>query len=104
MDEMEKQIEETLTAAVDDIFLTYQAKLHVISGDITPMDSVALESRIAELAVLIKSILDYERKLSITNIWKDGQVYDAQELANDYETFDLLRQLQEKIEEKHNGK
>ena len=104
MDEMKEKIVKSLTDEVDAIFLEAQAKLHVVSGDITPLDSVTLENKIAELADIIVRVLEYERKLSITNIWKDGQNYDAQELANDYETFDLLRQLQEKIEEKHNGK
>lgn len=101
---MKEKIVKSLTDEVDAIFLETQEKLHVVSGDITPLDSVALENKIAELADIIVRVLEYEKKLTITVICKDGKEYDAQELANDYETFNLLRQLQEKIEEKHNGK
>ena len=104
MDEIKEKIVKSLTDEVDAIFLETQAKLHVVSGDITPLDSVALETKIAELADIIVRVLEYEKKLTITTICKDGKEYDAQQLANNMETFDLLRQLQEKIEEYHDGK
>ena len=102
--EMKEDITKALTDATDEIFLEWQAKLHVISGDITPDMSLLFDNQIERLTDTIVNILEKQPKLGITNVWINNRNYDAKELADDHETLLALRKIQEKIEEKESAK
>lgn len=53
----EKDIKERLESCVNDIFLAYQKKLNIKSGDISPLQNLKLESEIKTLAERIASVL-----------------------------------------------
>jgi len=95
---MKEKIIKELTDAIDEIFLEEQARSHVISGDISPSDSITLDKQIELIAEMIIKILKKQPKLEISHIWLNNKSYDANELANDYETFQALKTIQEKIE------
>ena len=102
--EMREEIIKALTDATDEIFLEWQAKLHVISGDITPDMSLLFDNQIERLTDTIVNILEKQPKLGITNVWINNRNYDAKELADDHETLLALKKIQEKIEEKESTK
>lgn len=104
MDKMKGKIKELLVATTDEIFLEWQSKLHITSGDNDPWDVMVFNHTLDQLTDLMVDMLNKQPKLKITDIGMGDISYPADELANDYETFNLLRQLQEKIEEKHYGK
>ena len=98
---MKDEIIKELIDATDDIFLKYQSKMHVISGDVSPLQQQKFDLAIEHLAERIVDILESQPKLAISSITtNEGLIYDAQVLANDYEVFKLLQELQEKIEKR----
>lgn len=98
---MKEEIIKMLTDSTDEIFLTFQSKLHVTSGDVSPLQQQKFDLAIEHLAERIVDILESQPKLAISSITtNEGLVYDAQALANDYEVFKLLQELQEKIEKR----
>lgn len=101
-EEILKEILEALKAATDEIFLEQQAKLHVVSGDVEPWLSNAFDTAMEKLAALMVSILEKQPKLEIESLkMKDGTVYDASKLADDYETFLALMKVYKYINENH---
>jgi len=102
--DMKNEIIKALTDATDEIFLEWQAKLHVISGDIAPDMSLLFDNQIERLTDTIVNILEKQPKLGITNVWLNNRNYDAKELADDHETLLALKKIQEKIEEKESAK
>ena len=104
MDEMKEKIKELLVVATDEIFLEWQAKLHVTSGDNDPWDVMVFNRTLDQLTDLMVDMLNKQPKLKITDIGMGDVSYPTSELAKDLDTFELLRKLQEKIEENHNGK
>ena len=99
---MKDEIMKALEDATDEIFLEYQNKLHVLSGDISPIASDIFYEALGKLADAMVMILEAQPKLEIESVkMQDGTVYDASKLADDYETFLELRKLQEYINENH---
>ena len=62
---MKNKIKEQLIAARDEIFLEWQAKLHVVSGDVDPLVSLRFDKEINELAETMETILEAQPKLGI---------------------------------------
>ena len=53
----DEDIRKKLESSVNEIFLTYQKKLNIKSGDISPLQNLKLESEIKTLAERIASVL-----------------------------------------------
>ena len=96
---MIESIKKALHDATDEIFLEWQAKLHVVSGDITPFASLELDNTIEKLAKIMADVIETQPKLKITDIGMGDVSYPADELANDYEVFLALKTIQEHIKE-----
>lgn len=101
MDEMKKEIAKSLIEATDAIFLEWQGKLHITSGDNAPWDVMVFNHTLEQLTDLMVDMLNKQPKLKITDIGMGDVSYPADELAKDYETFLALKNLQELIKEKH---
>lgn len=99
---MKEEIVKALRDAVDEIFLEWQAKLHITSGDISPQQAMCYEEELDRLAELIKSILEMQPKVRITSVLMDAMSYKVDDFATDYNTIQALKVIQDKIEEKRN--
>ncbi len=74
---MKEKIKEALIAATDEIFLEWQAKLHVVSGDVEPLVSVEFDSMLDKVADQMVEILNHQPKLGIVKLeMTDGQIVD----------------------------
>lgn len=99
---MKEKILEDLRAATDEIFLEWQAKLHVMSGDVSPMNGLAFDQALERLTDVMVDIINNQPKLDIANVvMKDGTVYDADKLADSYEVFQALMTVRDHIKETH---
>ena len=56
----QSEIEDDISFMVEDIFLKYQDRLGITSGDIQPLDSLDLDGYIERLASTILRVLEYE--------------------------------------------
>lgn len=95
---MKEKILEDLRAATDEIFLEWQAKLHVTSGDVNPWNGMVFEQTLEHLTEIMVDILNNQPKLKITDIGMGDVSYPADELANNYEVFLALKTIQDHIE------
>lgn len=99
---MEEAIYEALIAATDEIFLEWQAKLHVISSDVDPITVAEFTCDVTSLANVMCRMLEAQPKLDIASItMADGTVYNASELANKVGVFETLATLHGQIKEYH---
>ena len=75
--EMKEEIKEALVAATDKVFLEWQIKLHVVSGDIEPWIAMNFDDMLDKLAEQMVEILKRQPKLGVTKLeMLDGQVVD----------------------------
>lgn len=95
---MKEKILEDLRAATDEIFLEWQAKLHVTSGDVNPWNAISLDEALERLTEVMIEIINNQPKLKITDIGMGDVSYPADELANNYEVFLALKTIQDHIE------
>ena len=95
---MKEKILEDLRAATDEIFLEWQAKLHVTSGDVSPMNGLAFDQALERLTDVMVEIINNQPKLKITDVGMGDVSYPADVLANNYEVFLALCKIQEYIE------
>ena len=65
---MRDKIKEQLIAATDEIFLEWQAKLHVVSGDNSPMTVYKFDELIDQLVEQMELMLFEQPKLGIAEI------------------------------------
>lgn len=95
---MREKILESLRAATDEIFLEWQAKLHVTSGDVSPWNGQLFDEALERLTEVMVDIINNQPKLKITDIGMGDVSYPADELANNYEVFLALKTIQDHIE------
>lgn len=90
---MKEKIKEALIAATDEIFLEWQAKLHVVSGDVEPLVSVEFDSMLDKVSDQMVSILNNQPKLGVVKLeMLDGQIVD---LSKESLACDMILKLSE---------
>lgn len=65
---MKDKIKEALIAATDEIFFEWETKLHVVSGDNSPMMVYRFDELIDQLAEQMELILQEQPKLGIAKL------------------------------------
>ena len=74
---MKEKIKEALVAATDEIFLEWQVKLHVVSGDADPITVSNFDTFLDKLAEMMVAILEQQPKLGVIKLgMEDGQIVD----------------------------
>ena len=74
---MKEEIKKALVDATDEIFLKWQIKLHVVSGDIEPWTAINFDDMLDKVAEQMVEILKQQPKLGVTKLeMLDGQVVD----------------------------
>lgn len=98
---MKDKIKEQLIAATDEIFLEWQAKLHVTSGDIAPLVAFRFDEEIEELAQTMENILKAQPKLGITKLQMlDGTEVDLSKMSLGYDETQKLVEVEQYLREK----
>ncbi len=88
---MEEKIKEALVAATDEIFLEWQDKLHVVSGDNEPWVVHIFNQMIDKLANQMAEMLKQQPKLGVIKLeMMDGQIVD---LSNENLGCDIIQKL-----------
>lgn len=96
---MIESIKKALHDATDEIFLEWQSKLHITSGDNDPWDVMVFNHTLDQLTDLMVDMLNKQPKLKITDIGMGDVSYPVDELANNYEVLMALKTIQNHIEE-----
>lgn len=74
---MKEEIKKALVDATDEIFLKWQIKLHVVSGDIEPWTAINFDDMLDKVAGQMVEILKQQPKLGVTKLeMLDGQIVD----------------------------
>ena len=74
---MEEEIKKALVDATDEIFLNWQVKLHVVSGDVDPLTAVAFDLLLDNVTEKMVEILKHQPKLGVVKLeMLDGKVVD----------------------------
>lgn len=90
---MKEKIKEALIAATDEIFLEWQVKLHVVSGDVDPMIAKTFDEMLDQVAGQMVYILKVQPKLGVVKLeMLDGQIVD---LSNADINCDVVMKLAE---------
>ena len=89
--EMKEDIKKALIDATDEIFLKWQAKLHVVSGDIDPWSQINFDNTLDKIAFQMVEILNQQPKLGVVKLeMLDGQIVD---LSNADMSCDIVIKL-----------
>lgn len=88
---MEEKIKEQLINATDEIFLEWQSKLHIISGDCDPLVSYGFYELIDQLAKQMVFILENQPKLNISKLTMiDGSEINLSDINLGYDIVQKL--------------
>ena len=99
--EMKEDIKEALIDATDKIFLKWQAKLHVVSGDIDPWSQINLDNTLDKAADQMVEILNKQPKLGVVKLeMLDGQIVDLSNADISNDTVIKLADIEKYLREK----
>lgn len=98
---MKDKIKEQIKAAMDEIFLDWQAKLHVISGDVSPELAIIFDEKVDKLACLISIIIADQPRLGITKFTMlDGTEINLSKVELGYDEVQKLAEVERYLREK----
>lgn len=98
---MKEKIKEALRSATDDIFLEWQAKLHIISGDVEPLMCCHFDTLLDELSKQMVSMINEMPKLGITHIeLLDGRIINLSDKNLGYDEVQKLAEVEKALREK----
>lgn len=98
---MKEKIKEALFNACDEIFLEWQAKLHIVSGDNTPLNVLFYDEIIDKLAEHMMCMLKEQPKLGITKLeMLDGQVADLSKVSMGPDMIKKLAEVEKYLRSK----
>lgn len=98
---MKEEIKEALVAATDEIFLKWQTKLHVISGDVNPLVAYDFDETLNKLAGQMVEILNHQPKLGVVKLeMMDGQIVDLSDVDMGYDIIFKLADVVEYLRER----
>lgn len=98
---MKEEIKEALVAATDEIFLKWQTKLHVISGDVDPWIAISFDDMLDKVAEKMIEILKQQPKLGVTKLeMLDGQIVDLSNVDMGYDIVRKFADIEEYLRER----
>ena len=98
---MKEDIKNALVNVIDEIFLEWQAKLHVVSGDIEPLDAMRFDDLLDKVAEQMVEILNKQPKLGVVKIeMMDGQIVDLSKINIGCDIIQKLSDVEMYLREK----